>query len=68
MLFSRYHEERPLIIRNPIDKEVIFGDVRFYLATFEELEAQRGEGVINMKCVGTDYEFAHNENLRNLIY
>jgi hypothetical protein len=39
-LISRYHQKMPLTVRNPLNNEIIVGEVEFYLLKKESLPAQ----------------------------
>jgi len=50
----------PLTVRNPLNNEIIVGEVEFYLLKNEE-------GPINTaKFIGTDYNYAYSNDFRRI--
>jgi Domain of unknown function (DUF5092) len=50
-LISRYHTSMPLTVRNPLNNEIIVGEVQFFLMKPEE-------GLNSAKFIGTDFNYA----------
>ena len=62
-LISRYHTSMPLTVRNPLNNEIIVGEVEFYL-----LECQASSDLTEYyaKFIGTDFNYANSNEFRKM--
>ena len=49
----------PLTVRNPLNNEIIVGEVEFYLLKNEE-------GIYTAKFIGTDFNYAYSNDFRRI--
>lgn len=58
-LISRYHTTMPLTVRNPLNMEIIVGEVEFFLL-------KPGEGGERAIFIGTDFNYAYSNDFRKI--
>jgi len=57
-LISRYHATMPLTVRDPLNNEIVVGEVEFYLVKKSE------KGMAHL--IGTDFNYANSNDFRRL--
>jgi hypothetical protein len=57
-LISRYHATMPLTVRDPLNNEIVVGEVEFYLVKKSE------KGTAHL--IGTDFNYANSNDFRRL--
>ena len=59
-LISRYHTSMPLTVRNPLNNEIIVGEVEFFLL-------KPGETAMDKAIfIGTDFNYAYSNDFRKI--
>lgn len=61
-LISRYHSSMPLTVRNPLNNEIIVGEVEFYLLK----PNNSGGGQYRAQFIGTDFNYAYSNDFRKI--